>query len=325
MRTESASFGHTRAGVPVEIHTLENRSGLRARISSYGATLVELLVPDRRGARANVVQGFDTLAGYESPANRYFGCTVGRCANRIAGAEFVLDGEVVRLTANEGRHHLHGGRSGLDKQVWNASVSTEPTASVRFEHESPDGHEGYPGRLLVSVTYTLTETDELQLDYEAQTNRPTPVNLTHHSYFNLGARTGARIGDHLLWIGAQHYTPTDDERIPTGAIEPVADTPLDFTTPRPVALGGMVYDHNFVLDEGRGELALAARLTDPGSERSLEILTTEPGLQLYVTADALCLETQRFPDAVHHPGFPTVILRPGETYQQRTIYRFLAG
>jgi len=315
MRTDSAAFGQTRAGVPVEILTLENENGLRARVMSYGATLVELLVPDRRGARANVVQGFDTLAGYESAADRYLGCTVGRCANRIAGAEFLLDGQVVRLTANEGRHHLHGGHSGLDKQVWSASAEH---SCVRFEHESPDGHEGYPGRLLVAVTYTLTETDELRIDCEARTNRPTPVNLTHHSYFNLGSS----IGDHLLWIAARHVTPTDDELIPTGVIEPVAGTHLDFTTLRPVARDGAAHDHNFVLDDASGELALAARLTDPSSGRSLELLTTEPGLQLFVTDDALCLEAQRFPDAVHQPGFPTVILGPDETYRQQTIYRF---
>jgi len=270
----------------------------------------------------NVVRGFDSLAGYESAANRYLGCTVGRCANRIAGAGFELDGEVVRLTANEGRHHLHGGEQGLDQVIWSARPDPE-AGSVRFEHVSPDGHEGYPGRLFVAVTYTLTEIDELRLDYEAVTSRATPVNLTHHSYWNLGVDSA----DHLLWIGATRFTPTDDELIPTGAIEPVAGTPLDFTRERPIGFGGpggKPFDHNFVLDRAHGELTLAARLTDPGSHRSLEVLTTEPGLQLFVADGAVCLEAQHFPDAVHHPGFPPVILRPGGTYRQQTVYRLIS-
>ena len=298
MRTDPADAGHL----------LEGGSGLRARVSARGATLLELRVPDGAGGGVNVVD--------VSPGRLYAGATVGRCANRIAGACFELDGRVHRLTANEGRHHLHGGRSGLDRPRWSATRLA--AGRVRFTHTSPDGHEGYPGRLEMAVTFALTGAHELRLDYEARTDAPTPVNLTHHSYFNLGG--AGSVLDHELWIAARLYTPTDAERIPTGAVEPVAGTPLDFTEPRRIARAA--FDHNFVLDAGGGDLALAARLTDPSSGRRMELWTTEPGLQLYVTEGSLCLETQRFPDAVHHPDFPSVILRPGETYRQCTVHRF---
>ncbi|MCZ6597671.1 MAG: galactose mutarotase [Planctomycetota bacterium] len=352
MRPHVASFGQTAEGAPAEIFTLERQGGLRARVTTLGATLVELWAPDRRGELADVVLGFDTLAGYQSEENQYFGCTVGRCANRIAQGAFVLDGRTVQLSTNEGPHHLHGGHRGLDRSNWRARVEEDgQQPAVRFSTTNPAGAEGYPGTLDVSVTYALVGDLELRLDYVATCSETCPVNLTNHSYFNLaGAGEGTILG-HELWIAAEHYLPVDDLLIPTGSIEPVAGTALDFRTrhpARPLGLGiGALeaepshgYDHNFVLDHASGELALAARLRDPTSGRTLELLTTEPGLQVYSGNDlhgqtgkrnqryerhgAIALEAQEFPDAVHQPAFPPVILRPGQSYAQTTVYRFSA-
>lgn len=349
MRTHRAAFGQTADGQPVEIVTLEREGGLRARLMTYGATLVELTAPDRRGRLDDVVLGFDTLAGYEAEPNAYLGCIVGRCANRIAGGEFVLDGRVVRLSINEDPHHLHGGRHGLDRLVWRVLEVTEGhEPGVRLGITSPAGDQGYPGELRAAVTYALTA-DGLRLDYVASCSAPSPVNLTNHAYFNLAGAGSGTVLEHELWIAAEQTTPTDEGGIPTGAIEPVAGTPLDFrASANARTLGAHIvelaatarggYDHNFVLRHAEGELALAARLHEPGSGRTMEVLTTEPGLQLYTgnhlsgltgkqgrtysRHTALCLEAQRFPDAVHHPAFPDVILRPGETYAQTTVYRF---
>jgi aldose 1-epimerase len=308
---------------------------------TYGATLTDLLVPDRDGLQADVVLGFDQFARYpvDSP---YFGCTVGRVANRISGARFGLDGADYRLAANDGPNHLHGGQVGFDKAVWRAEAAAEAGSQVlRLVHRSPAGDEGYPGNLDVSVTYRLALDGALSLEYEATTDAPTLVNLTNHSYFNLAGK-GDILG-HILTLYASRYTEPDAQLTPTGRILPVAGTPLDFR--RPAAVGGRLarldiggYDHNYVIDGGPDPLALAAELYEPGSGRAMEVLTTKPGIQLYTgnfldglagkggavyqRHAALCLETQYFPDAIHHPAFPSPVLRPGQTYRHTTVHRF---
>ena len=339
-RVGATRFGALPDGSPVDLFTLTNAHGLVAKLTDYGATLTELHVPDRSGRLADVVLGFDHLRQYLGD-HHYFGSTVGRVANRIGYGRFTLDGQVVQLARNHGEHHLHGGPVGFDKALWQSEVLH---GAVRFTHVSPDGDQGYPGRLEVAVTVTLTDDDALVFEYEATTDHPTPVNLTNHAWFNL-AGAGDVLG-HVLWLAATSYTPTDADLIPTGKILSVAGTPLDFS--RPVAIGARIvelggdppgYDHNYVLGgAGRG-LTVAARLTEPVSGRVLEVATTEPGLQLYTgnhldgTIDGkggviypryagVCLETQGFPDAVNHPGFPSVILRPGQTCRQTTAFRF---
>jgi aldose 1-epimerase len=343
MRLDRARFGQTAAGVPVEVFRLEHGSGLSARLMTLGATLMELWVPDLAGRRTDIVLGFERLEPYERWADHYLGCVVGRCANRIRGAEFTLDGQRFALHANQGPNQLHGGPRGLSRAVWSAEELVRgDRPGVRFTHTSPAGEDGYPGTLAVSATYVLGAR-VLEVELEATADRATPVNLVQHSYFNLsGAGT---ILEHELELAATRYTPVDDELLPTGALEPVSGTPLDFRRPRRIGerIGRLDrpptsgYDHNFALDAGGGGLARAARLVAPGG-MALELWTSEPGLQLYSgnhLADlagkrglsyprfgGLCLEAQRFPDALHQPGFPGVILRPGERYRQRTEYRF---
>ncbi|HEX9164493.1 MAG TPA: aldose epimerase family protein [Gemmatimonadales bacterium] len=339
-RVEATRFGTMPDGSPAHLYTLTNAHGLVARVTDYGATLTALSVPDHTGRLADVVLGFDHLYQYLQ-GHPYFGSTVGRVANRIGHGRFVLDGQPIQLALNHREHHLHGGPVGFDKVLWHS----EPLdGAVRFTHVSPDGDQGYPGQLEVAVTMTLTDADALIIDYEATTDRPTPVNLTNHAWFNL-AGAGDILG-HVLWLAADGYTPTDADLIPTGEVLPVAGTPLDFS--RPVAIGARIvelggdppgYDHNYVLGGAGKGLAVAARLTEPVSGRVLEVATTEPGLQLYtgnyldgtITGKGgvaypryagLCLEAQGFPDAVNHPGFPGVILRPGQTYRQTTALRF---
>jgi aldose 1-epimerase len=320
-------------GAPVERFTLTNARGVIARITNYGATLTELHVPDRAGRPGDVVLGFDNLEQYLR-GHPYFGATVGRVANRIARGRFTLDGRTYTLSRNEGPHHLHGGFQGFDKVVWRAEPLAGPVAAVRMTHVSPDGDEGYPGRLALTVVMTLTDANELAIDYTATTDETTPVNLTNHTYFNL-AGEGDVLG-HELMLATESYTPTDETLIPTGEIAPVRGTPLDFTRPRPIGRG---YDHNFAIARTAPGLALAADVFEPRTGRALEVTTTQPGVQLY-TANHLdgtlggkggvgyrrhagfCLETQHFPDSVNQPGFPSTILRPGETYRQTTIYRF---
>ncbi|HJQ83027.1 MAG TPA: aldose epimerase family protein [Candidatus Binatia bacterium] len=324
--------------------TLRSPAGIAATVMDFGATLTALHVPDREGRGANVVLGFPDAAAYR--AHRvFFGATVGRVANRIAGARFVLDGREYRLTANEGPNHLHGGALGFDRVGWRGR-RLDGTDAVEFTHTSADGDEGYPGMLAVRVVYALAGT-ELRLDYEARTDRTTIVAPTNHSYFNLAA-AGDVLG-HELEVAADRYTPVDAMRIPTGEIAPVAGTPFDFT--RPTTLGARFdslasappgYDHNFVLRSGGGRLEFAARLTEPRSGRVIEVSTTEPGLQLYtgnyldgslagadgrrfVRHAGVCLETQHFPDAVHHPQFPAIVLEPGRTLRSTTVYRFAVG
>jgi aldose 1-epimerase len=341
----SASFGRMPDGAPVQLFTLTNANGLIARITSYGTILTELHVPDGAGRLGDVVLGFDNLAQYLA-GHPYFGCTIGRVANRIAGGRFRLDGRDYTLARNIGRDHLHGGHKGFDKVVWGAEPISGPVAGVRFTHVSPDRDEGYPGRLELAVVMTLTDADQLAIDYSATTDQATPVNLTNHTYFNLAGQ-GDILG-HELMLSAGAYTPTDDALMPTGEVRPVGGTPLDFTRPTPIGArfdqltsDPRGYDHNFAIDGGGGGLALAARVYEPGTGRAMDVATTQPGVQLY-TGNFLdgtltgkrgivyrrhagfCLETQHFPDSVNQPAFPSTILRPGETYRQTTVHRFSA-
>lgn len=336
-------FGALPNGAPVQLYTLTNRRGHIARISDYGASLTELHLRDRDGRLGDVVLGFDNLPQYLR-GHPYFGCTVGRVANRIARGRFSLDGVDYALAPNNGPHHLHGGLVGFDKALWRGEPLVGPAVGVRFTHISPDGDQGYPGQLEVAVVMILTEADELVLDYIATTDRATPVNLTNHTYFNLAS--GGDVLGHELELAAARYTPTDATLIPTGELREVRGTPFDFTRPTPIGarldqLGREPngYDDNFVLDRSGPGQVLAARIHEPRSGRVLEMRTTEPGVQLYTgnyfdgsvigkrgTAYAphtgFTLEAQHFPDSVNHPDFPSTILRPGETYRQTTSYRF---
>jgi aldose 1-epimerase len=341
---EKARFGQLPDGTGVDLYTLTNAHGLVAKVTNYGTIITELHVPDRHGQAGDVVLGFDNLDQYLK-GHPCFGCTVGRVANRIAKGRFTLDGKTYTLAINNGPNHLHGGLKGFDKARWQAEP--QAGAAVKFTRTSIDGEEGYPGALAVDVTMSLTESNELRLDYTATTDRPTPVNLTNHSYFNLAGE-----GDvlaHELMIAADHYTPADSALIPTGEIKPVKGTPLDFTKPQPIGsrfaqlhADPVGYDHNFVLNSGGKRLALAARVYEPKSGRVMEVHTTEPGVQLY-TANFLngsltgkrgvvyrrhagfCLETQHFPDSVNQPKFPSVILRPDQVYRQTTTHKFLTA
>lgn len=348
---ETEMFGTTDDGAPVHLYTLENENGMVARLTEFGATLVELHVPDKDGNAADVVLGFDSVEGYQSPRNAHFGCTTGRVANRIAGAEFTLNGKTYQLAVNNGPNHLHGGvERNLGRVVWNAEpIQTDRGEGMRFTYSSPDGEEGYPGKLDVIVDYVLTRDNELVILYAAETDAPTPVNLTNHSYFNLSGAGSQTVLDHELMINADHYTPTDDTLIPTGEIKPVAGTPLDFREFHKIGAridelndtAAQGYDHNFVLNkQEEGEFSLCAKLRDPDSGRVMTCYTTEPGVQLYTGnfldgpqgkdgktyphRSAVCLETQHFPDSVHHENFPSIILEPGDTYRQKTVYAFSA-
>jgi aldose 1-epimerase len=345
--TTTRPFGTTAAGEPVRLFRL-TRGALQADLIEYGATLVALHVPDAHGRQADVVLGFDDLAAYESADNQYLGGIVGRCANRIGAARFVLDGTVHELTANDGPNHLHGGARGFDRHVWRGEpLARGPDPGVRFTRTSPAGEEGYPGGLRVAATYSLGPAAELVVDAEASCDAPTLVNLTQHSYWNLAGAGAGTILDHELRVFASRYTPTDARLIPTGALAGVAGTPFDFRHAREIgsrlaaldSTPARGYDLNYVLDAGASELHLACSLRDPRSGRVLEIRTSEPGLQLYSgdhlrgqlgkggapyeRRSGLCLEAQRFPDAIHHPAFPSVVLRPGETYRHRTVHRFV--
>ena len=280
---------------------------------------MSLLVPDRNGRRANVVLGFDSPEEYRDNP-RYIGAIVGRCANRIANARFTLDGKTYRLAANMGSDHLHGGVKGFDQRVWRAACGV---SDLELGYVSPDGEEGYPGTLDVRVTYTLTDRNELIVEYFATTDKPTPVNVTQHSYFNLAG--AGDVLEHVLQIDADAITPLNENLIPTGAVTPVAATPFDFRTPTAIgARRGGAYDQNFVLKGGGGAGgAGGARVVEPRSGRTLDVRTTEPGVQLYTGYPrGLCLETQQFPDAPNQPDFPSTILRPGSEYRSRTVFTF---
>jgi aldose 1-epimerase len=338
-------FGKTAEGTPVELYVLTNGK-MTAKVMSYGAILTELSVPDRTGKIGDVVLGFDNLAAYLA-GHPHFGATTGRVANRIAKGAFTLDGKEYKLAINNGPNSLHGGLKAFDKKVWKAEDASGPAGpAVKFTYISPDGEEGYPGNLTVTVTYTVTADQELKIDYSAVTDKATPVNLTNHSYFNLGGPESGDILGHELTLLAEEFTPVDETLIPTGKLAPVKGTPLDFTNPTPIGarfdqLKGdpLGYDHNYVLRGDGKTPALGARVFDPGSGRVLEMFTTEPGVQLY-TANfldgkikgkggvvykqhhAFCLEAQHFPDSINQHSFPSTVLRPGEKYTQTTIYKF---
>jgi aldose 1-epimerase len=342
-----APFGRLPDGRPVDVFTLTNGRGLEVRAISYGAIIVSLHAPDRSGRLDDVVLGHDDLDGYLG-ASPYFGAVVGRYANRIARGQLPLEGRIHALAANDPPHHLHGGRRGFDKVVWDVE-ETPSGAGLTLRYASPAGEEGYPGMLRAAVTYTLTDGDELRIDYAARTDATTVVNLSQHSYFNLaGAGQGDILG-HELTIDAEHYLPIDETSIPTGAVAPVAGTPFDFR--EPAAIGSRIaeadeqlahgagYDHNFVLRRRGPGLVAAARLVEPASGRRLDVHTTEPGLQLYTgnrldgrirgksgrvypVRGGLSLETQHFPDSPHHPEFPSTVLQPGQEYLSTTVFTF---
>lgn len=347
------SFGQLPDGRATQLYTLRHTNGFQAEISDFGGTVVRLLAPDRDGKLADVVLGFDSIEPYPK-RSPFFGAIVGRVGNRIAGGTFTLDGETYTLATNNspaGRPcTLHGGVVGFDKVLWDATITTrDGMPALRLTYASKDGEEGFPGTLNVEVVYSLTPDNGLRIDYTATTDKPTPVNLTNHSYFNLRGEGEGTILDHEVTIQAARYTPVGAGLIPTGELAPVAGTPFDFTTPHrvgerigqrdPQLENANGYDHNFVLDAARGQLALAATVFEPESGRVLEVLTTEPGVQFYsgnflngrltgksgkpyVFRGALCLETQHFPDSVNQPSFPSTVLRPGETYRSTTVYRF---
>ena len=346
------SFGKTKDGQQVHLYTLKNKNGMTAKISTLGATLVELHVPDKNGKLADVVLGFDDASGYQGDGNQYFGCTTGRVCNRIAKGKFSVNGKEYTLAINNEPNHLHGGvEKSLDKLVWKAKTITSKDGGkgVSFTVTSPDGAEGYPGKLNVTVNYVLLENNTLRIYYAARTDKATPVNLTNHAYFNLGGAGSKTVLNHQLKINADNYTPTDDTLIPTGKIAPVKNTPLDFTKMTKIGAriaklddtAALGYDHNYVINQAKGKkLNLAAVLRDPKSGRALSISTTEPGIQLYTGnflkdqegkggkkyphRSALCLETQHHPDSVNHPNFPSTILEPGKKFESTTVYRFTA-
>lgn len=343
MSLHTTSFGKLPDNSVVTLFSLGNQNGATASVMNYGATLVALEAPDRHGHPGDITLGFDTLDGYVQRNSPYFGCIVGRCANRIAHGRFHLDGKDYRLATNNGAHHLHGGRKGFDKAYWQAETVTGKYPSVKFTRQSPDGEEGYPGNLTVAVVYTLTDDNELIIDYTATADKPTPVNLTNHSYFNLAG--SGTILDHEVMIPSARFVPVNDTFIPTGEIKLVAGTPMDFTKATPIGQrikqvkGDPIgYDHTYVLDGNGNESKLAARVRDPQSGRVLEVHTTEPGVQFYTgnflngtiagkrgiaypQHGGFCLETQHLPDSVNQPTFPSVILRPGQTYKQETMFR----
>lgn len=345
MNAHKEPFGQTAEGHEVFIFTLANSKGLRARITNYGATLVSLYVPDRDGNLGDVVLGFDDLQGYIDHT-AYMGATVGRYANRIGGAKFTLDGAEYTLAANNGPNHLHGGIKGFDKVVWDTkeAVAAEDEAWVKMSYLSPDGEEGYPGSLQCTVTYVLTNADELRIRYEAQTDKKTVANLTNHSYWNLAGQGSGDVLSHELTLNAEKFTLIDKELIPNGIIASVLDMPLDFMRGRTIGSRirqtGNGYDHNYVLKGEPGEMKLCAQVREPKTGRAMEIHTTEPGVQLYTGnfLDGLagkggnnydqragfCLETQHYPDSPNKPGFPSTVLEPGQTFTSETVHRFSA-
>ncbi|SKA32404.1 aldose 1-epimerase [Chitinophaga eiseniae] len=329
-------------GQEVLQYTLRNAAGMEVKILNYGGIVTDIITPDKQGQKANVVLSYDALSGYQQKGQPYFGALIGRYANRIANAKFKLDGKDYTLAANDHGNTLHGGIKGFDKVVWTAAQAGD--SSLQLEYTSKDGEEGYPGTMKATVVYTLTPDNALKIQYTATTDKATPVNLTNHSYFNLSGGKDSTILDQELELKASRYTPVNDKLIPTGQLAPVKGTMMDFTTPKKVGKdiaavkGG--YDHNFVLDKAAGSLETVATLYDPASGRYMEMSTTEPGVQFYsgnfldgTLANTrggqkygqhagLCLEAQHFPNSPNQSDFPGVILKPGETYQQTTVYKF---
>ncbi len=347
---EVEPWGETPKGELVQLYTLTNAKGVEARIATYGGVVVSLKVPDKAGALGDVVLGFDSLDGYlgEHP---YFGSLIGRYGNRIAGGRFAIDGREYTLAANNGPNALHGGIEGFNRQVWTAKpILTGDGPGLVLQYVSADGEEGYPGTLAVTVRYTLTDANELRIDYRATTDKPTVANLTNHSYFNLKDAGKTDALAHRMQIMADHFTPVDPTLIPTGSSRPVMGTPFDFR--EPTAIGAKIdqsdeqlangggYDHNYVLSRRTAdELELAARIHEPTTGRLMEVLTTEPGVQFYTgnfldgsvsgkggtrynKRAAFCLETQHYPDSPNQKAFPSTVLRPGEVYESTTLYRF---
>lgn len=354
-QVERQPFGVTPDGDSVDVYTLTNANGMEMQVTNYGGIILSLKVPDAEGTFEDVVLGFDSLKAYTSDryrnANPYFGALIGRYGNRIEKGTFSIDGQTHTLETNDGPNHLHGGHEGFDQVVWEATpYEKADSVGLVLTHTSPDGHGGYPGRLSVEVTYTLTNDNEMAIDYHATTTEATPVNLTQHSYFNLEGEGSSSILDHELMINAESFTPVDSTLIPTGTLQPVESTPFDFTTPTPIGArieadheqleraGG--YDHNFVLRrQDSDSLHLAARVFEPDSGRLMEVYTTEPGLQFYSgnfldgsftgksgasyeQHDGFALETQHFPNSPNEPGFPSTTLQPDEEYTSRTVYSF---
>jgi aldose 1-epimerase len=348
----SKPFGTTTGGQKVVQYTLTNEKGASATIINYGGIVTSLKVPDRNGKFADVVLGFKTLADYEKKSP-YFGCLVGRYGNRIANGEFTLDGTTYLLSRNNNGQSLHGGLKGFDKVVWNATpASTKQGPTLKLTYVSKDGEEGYPGKLSVTAAYTLTNKNELKLVYRAKTDKPTVVNLTHHSYFNLAGQGSGDILGHVVTIHAKKFTPVDKVLIPTGKLASVKGTPLDFRMP--TAIGSRInnddpqlkfaggYDHNWVADKLPGHLGMIAKVEEPKSGRVMEVISTEPGVQFYSGnfldgtligkggkvydfRDGFCLEPQHYPDSPNHKNFPSTVLKPGDTYKNTIIYRFLTA
>ncbi len=345
---KKSTFGKTSDGQSVDLYTLTNSNGMQVAITNYGATVVSLTAPDRNGHFADVVLGFDSMDGYlKDPP--YFGAVVGRYGNRIAKGTFKLEGKEYHVPVNDGQNSLHGGKKGFDKRVWTAGDASKGAPALELKYLSKDGEEGYPGNLSVTVLYTLTNDNALQIDYTATTDKPTVTNITNHSYFNLAGQGSGDILKHQIMINADRFTPVDSGLIPTGELRNVAGTPFDFR--KPVAIGahindsdeqlklGKGYDHNFVLNRSGAGLTSAVRVTEPGSGRVMEVLTTQPAVQFYTGnfldgkikgkggmvyghRGALCLETQHYPDSPNHPAFPTTELKPGQTLHTTTVYRF---
>ncbi|WKN44652.1 aldose epimerase family protein [Tunicatimonas pelagia] len=342
------SFGTTESGATVDLYTLTN-GDTEVDITNYGGIITAWRVPDAQGTVADVVLGYSDMEGYRTEPS-YFGALIGRYGNRIANGKFTLDGETYSLATNNGPNHLHGGIKGFDKVVWQADTATsDESPQLILRYTSPDGEEGYPGTLDTQVTYTLQTDNTLRIDYEATTDKPTVVNLTNHSYFNLSGDPATTILDHELMISADRYVPISEALIPTGELEPVDGTPFDFTQPtvignridadHPQIKNGLGYDHCWVLNNANDGPTRAATVFDPKSKRFLEVFTTEPGIQFYSgnfldgaavgkggvsyeKRSALCLETEHFPDSPNQPDFPSVVLRPGETYRTTTAYKF---
>ncbi|MEO8414630.1 MAG: aldose epimerase family protein [Ginsengibacter sp.] len=328
-------------GKNVYLYTLVNSKGTQVTVTNYGGTVTSFITEDKNGNRSSIIIGFDSLQPYlQKPP--YFGALIGRYGNRIGDAKFTLDGTTYQLAANDGKNSLHGGLKGFDKVVWDATVASDTIPSLNLHYLSKDGEEGYPGNLTITVQYTLTNDDELKIEYDATTDKATSLNLTNHSYFNLSGDVSNTILGETLMIDADNYTPVDSTLIPTGEIKPVKGTPFDFTSPKKIGRdidsvkGG--YDHNWVLNKKDSSLQKVAELSDSISGRSLEVSTTQPGIQFYTgnfldgkfknrdgkpieQHTALCLETQHFPDSPNKPGFPSTILKPGEKYHSITIYK----
>jgi aldose 1-epimerase len=331
-RIEENDFGKMPDGTTNQQFTLRNTGGMLVKVMTFGAMLTEIQAPDRHGVFTNVVLGTNSFDAFLHNTFTAQSQVIGRFANRIANARFTLDGVEYQLDANAGRNQIHGGRNGFGRRVWQARMLPpgEHDASVRFTIFSKDGDDGFPGNLTTSITYTLTDDNELRLDYQATTDKATPVNLCCHAYFNLAG--SGLVQDQELWLNADQYTLTDAQLIPTGEIAPVKGTPLDFTTPALIGARADqlkphagVYDNNYVINGGGESLVLAARARDPQSGRVLEVRTTQPGIQLYTgNPHAFALETQHYPDSVNHTNFPSTILRPGETFKSTTIFSFSA-